>query len=127
VSESRLVGVVPIALLPFEQDGRVDFDSLGRGLDFLVESGVSWVGFGFGSEVFRLTEEEVDEVFRFTNGHCKGKLSIIANVRAGSARAAVLRAQAAAGARAVMMPLPQYATVPQGELVSLYRAVVDGS
>jgi 4-hydroxy-tetrahydrodipicolinate synthase len=129
VSEARLAGIVPVALLPFQQDGQVDFDSLGRELDFLVDAGVSWVAFGFGSEVFRLTEHELDEVMQRASAHSRGKLDIVANVRAGSTRAAVLRAEAAAaaGARAVMMPLPPYTTVPQAELVTLYRAVVEAS
>jgi 4-hydroxy-tetrahydrodipicolinate synthase len=129
VSRGALAGIVPVILLPFDEDGGVDTASLERELDFLIELGVTWLAFGFGSEVFRLTESELDDVVAFTVRHCRDRAGVIVSVRAGSAPAAARRAEAAAvaGAKGVMLPMPPFATVPQHELVDLYRGVADAS
>lgn len=126
---ARLVGIAPVVLLPFDEDGSVDVDALQSELDFLVDTGVEWVAFGFGSEVFRLTERELDEVVALTTEYAHGRLAVIVSVRAGSAKSAVQRAEAAAaaGAAAVMLPMPSYVTVSQNELASVYAAVAAAS
>jgi 4-hydroxy-tetrahydrodipicolinate synthase len=64
---------------------------------------------------------------RFTSDLLKGRARVFASVRAGSTKAATLRADALslAGADALMMPVPPYATVPQGELLAVYRSVAE--
>ncbi|MFZ0214967.1 MAG: hypothetical protein WAM30_03400, partial [Candidatus Dormiibacterota bacterium] len=53
-----LAGVIPIVVTPFARDGALDLDQMGRQIDFLVECGVHWAGFGFGSEMPRLDLDE---------------------------------------------------------------------
>ena len=49
MSSPYLDGVIPIAVMPFDENDQVDLKALKNEIDFLVSIGIKWVGFGFGS------------------------------------------------------------------------------
>ena len=53
-------GVYPILITPFDDQYRVDAESLSSLVDFLVANGVHGVGVALGSEVFKLNDEELE-------------------------------------------------------------------
>lgn len=53
-------GIFPILLTPFDDDGRIDEESLRSEVDFNLAAGVH----GLGSEFLTLTEEERQRVTR---------------------------------------------------------------
>jgi 2-keto-3-deoxy-L-arabinonate dehydratase len=120
-----LRGVVPILMTPVLEDGEIAWDDLRREVEFLVAQGVSAYGFGFGSEVFRLTEAERDAALEVVVRQTDGRAHVIANVLAGSTPAAVERADAARtiGADAVMLPPPAFSTPDPQALFHHYEAV----
>jgi dihydrodipicolinate synthase/N-acetylneuraminate lyase len=120
-----LHGVVPILMTPVLEDGEIAWDDLRREVDFLIAQGVSAYGFGFGSEVFRLTEAERDAALEVVVQQTAGRAHVIANVLAGSTLAAVERADAARaiGADAVMLPPPAFSAADPQALFRHYETV----
>jgi dihydrodipicolinate synthase/N-acetylneuraminate lyase len=120
-----LHGVVPILLTPVLEDGAIAWDDLRREVDFLIARGVSAYGFGFGSEVFRLTEAERDVALGVVVTQTAGRALVIANVLAGSTPAALERAEAAKaiGADAVMLPPPAFGVSDSHALFRHYETV----
>jgi 2-keto-3-deoxy-L-arabinonate dehydratase len=121
----RLEGVVPILMTPVLDGGEIAWSDLEREVDFLLGQGVAAYGFGFGSEVFRLTEAERDTALEVVVRQTAGRASVIANVLAGSTPAAVERAEAAKaiGADAIMLPPPQFGPPDQQALFHHYATV----
>jgi 2-keto-3-deoxy-L-arabinonate dehydratase len=120
-----LRGVVPILMTPVFEDGAIAWDDLRREVEFLIAEGVSAYGFGFGSEVFRLTEAERDEALDVVVRHTTGRAHVIASVLAGSTLAAVDRADAARaiGADAIMLPPPAFSAPDPQALFHHYETV----
>jgi 2-keto-3-deoxy-L-arabinonate dehydratase len=112
-------------MTPVHEDGAIAWDDLRREVDFLIAQGVSAYGFGFGSEVFRLTEAERDVALEVVVRHTSGRAHVIANVLAGSTLAAVERAGAARaiGADAVMLPPPSFSAADPQALFHHYETV----
>src|SRR4051794_12183400 len=105
-----LSGVVPILVTPFLEDDEVDHAGLRRQVSFLVEEGVQAIAFGFGSEIFRLDEDERDEALATVVDEADGRLPVVGNGLAGSTRAGVARVRRALelGADAVMVVPPAH-------------------
>jgi dihydrodipicolinate synthase/N-acetylneuraminate lyase len=120
-----LHGVVPILMTPVLEDGAIAWDDLRREVDFLIAHGVLAYGFGFGSEVFRLTEAERDAALEVVVRQTAGRAHVIANVLAGSTPAALERAEAARaiGADAVMLPPPAFTAPDPQALFHHYETV----
>ena len=108
----RVDGIVPIISMPFGPDGRIDIADLCREVDFLAGLDVPAFGFGFGSEVLRLTDQERDESVRAAAEHLDGRKPLLAGVGAGSVRAVIGRSEATAlaGADILMVNPPPGAT-----------------
>lgn len=118
---TRLDGIIPILSMPFADDEAIDVADLLAQIDFLVGLGVQGIGFGFGSELFRLTEAERDETVAVAARHVAGRLPVVVGVGANSTPAAVQRAAAARDAGAdVLMVTPPAIVQPSPEDVFAY-------
>jgi 4-hydroxy-tetrahydrodipicolinate synthase len=119
----RLDGIIPILSMPFGDDEVIDVADLTTQIDFLVGLGVQGVGFGFGSEIFRLTEGERDEAVAVAARHIAGRLPVVVGVGANSTWAAIRRAEAARDAGAdVLMVTPPAIVQPSAEEIFAYYA-----
>ena len=58
MAENKMHGVFPILVTPFDEQFRIDVDSLQNLVEFQLRSGVHGLGIALGSEVLRLTEAE---------------------------------------------------------------------
>ncbi len=103
---SRLAGVIPAALCPFQPDLSLDEEGLRRHLRFLVQTpGVTGVCVnGHAGEVASLTREEQVRVIQVAKGEA-GETPIIAGIYAQGTRDAcdLARAAADAGADALLV------------------------
>ena len=73
----RIEGAVPVLVMPFDEDGDIDEDSLRRQIDFCLEAGAQAIAFGMGSESHTLTDSERAQVWSLTAQHLAGQLPLI--------------------------------------------------
>lgn len=71
-------GAVPVLVMPFDNRGEVDVDSMRRQLDFCVEAGSQAVAFGWGTESQLLTDAEREVIWSASARHLDGRLPVIA-------------------------------------------------
>jgi len=67
-------GVYPILLTPFDEESRIDEESLRRLIEFNVRAGVHGLGVALGSEVYKLSEAERVQVTRIVVDQVKGRV-----------------------------------------------------
>ena len=79
---------------------------------FLAGLDIPSFGFGYGSEVLRLTDAERDDAVRVAAAQLKGRKPLLAGITGGSVRAVIARAEATAlaGADILMVNPPPGAT-----------------
>ncbi|WP_329227732.1 dihydrodipicolinate synthase family protein [Streptomyces canus] len=124
-----LTGVVPPVCTPLTPDRDVDVPSLLRLVDHLVAGGVHGLFvLGTSSEAAFLTDAQRRLVVETVAGHVGGRLPVLAGV-IDMTTARVLdhvRAVTAAGADAVVVTAPFYASTHPVEIARHYRLVAAG-
>lgn len=121
-----LAGVLPVFQTPYHDDFAVDFDTLGRELDWLLSRGADGVVMGMVSETLRLTDVERHAVAEFAcaRAAARGVASVVSVGAESSVAAAAHAAHAVGcGATAVMAIPPISVAVGEGELSGYYDAI----
>jgi 4-hydroxy-tetrahydrodipicolinate synthase len=123
VAPRPIEGVIPILLMPYDELGRIDTESLEREVDFVIEAGVHALGIALGSEVFKLTEAERDLATRTVIRAVDGRIPVVVNTGADGTDLAIAysRAAEAAGADALMVIPPHFMPVGPEEIADHYR------
>lgn len=118
-------GVVPILVTPFDEGGRIDEPSLRRLIDFNIAAGVHGLGVALGSEVFKFTEAERDEVVRCVVTTVGGRVPVVINTGAAGTDLAVGYSRRAEelGADALMIIPPSFMPAGPDEIVDYYRQI----
>jgi 4-hydroxy-tetrahydrodipicolinate synthase len=122
-------GLVHLPVTPFTSDRRIDFDRLGRLIDFHLRHGADSLALPtHAGESVSLTDDEKRTVIAFAVKHVAGRAPLIAHVSdAGTANAAALARHAeAAGAAAILATTPYYWTPPP-EMILDHFAQVGGA
>jgi 4-hydroxy-tetrahydrodipicolinate synthase len=108
-------GLVHLPVTPFTPDRRIDFDRLGKLIDFHIRNGADSLALPTHvGESVSLTDEEKRAIIAFAVKHIAGRAPLIAHVSdAGTAIAAALARHAEqAGAAAILATTPYYWTPP---------------
>ncbi len=71
-------GAVPVLLMPFEDNGTIDDESMRRQIDFCVEAGSDALAFGWGTESHLLTDAERQQAWTVAARHTDGRVPLIA-------------------------------------------------
>lgn len=123
----RLDGITPILHMPFLEDDAIDHESLSKLAHFLVGTGVQGVGIGYGSEIYRMTDEERDDALRTAADAVAGRVPIVVATGANSTRATILRSLRARelGGGVLMIVPPGLPPAGPDDVVRHYRAVWD--
>jgi dihydrodipicolinate synthase/N-acetylneuraminate lyase len=123
-----LRGVIPILVTPFAENGSVDLDQMDAQVEFLVGTGVGWVGFGFGSESPRLAEGELEQAMARAVTSAAGRLGIVGNAAMTSVAGGVEAVQRVrrAGAQLAMVRPSGLEGVGEDELFETVAAVAEG-
>jgi 4-hydroxy-tetrahydrodipicolinate synthase len=118
-------GVFPILVTPFDEQSRVDEESLRRLVDFVVAAGAHGLGVALGSEIFRLSEAERGQVTAVVVDQVRGRVPVVINTGAAGTDLAVQysRAAEAAGADALMVMPPTFVPAGPGEILEYFRGV----
>jgi 4-hydroxy-tetrahydrodipicolinate synthase len=121
-----LKGLFPPLLLPLDESGGLDFDSLRRQIDFLLAGGIDglWVN-GTTGDFFALTDDENEAIVEAVVEHVQGRVPVVAQVGDAATRRAVAKANRAmrAGADFISVVLPYYLEYSQAELQEHYRVI----
>jgi len=118
-------GIFPILVTPFDDQERIDEDSLRGVVEFNISAGVHGLGIALGSEILKLTEAERSQVISVVVDQTRGRVPIVVNTGAQANLTAALYSRQAEdlGAAAVMClpPSPVSAT----EARSYFKAISD--
>lgn len=127
IQTSVIRGVVPILVTPFDEASRIDEASLRSLIDFNLAAGVHGLGVALGSEIFKLSEAEREQVTRIVVDQVRGRVPVVINSGAAGTDLAVSYSRAAAecGADALMIMPPAFMPVGPDEIRSYYRAIAD--
>ena len=123
---SVLQGIVPPIVTPMQPDGQVDYDSLDRLLDHLLNAGVDGIfAMGSSGQVAYLTDAERDEVIGRSVARVAGRVPVVAGVADFTARRVIEQARRAAdaGVAAVVVTAPLYALNDTAEIADHFRMV----
>lgn len=101
-------GMLPVAPTPFHSDGRVDEDSMRRGIDCLIDQGVDAICILANcSEQVVLSDDERATLMRLSFAHCAGRVPMIvmiSHVSTDIVMARVRDAQEMGASMVMMMP-----------------------
>jgi 4-hydroxy-tetrahydrodipicolinate synthase len=118
-------GVFPILVTPFDGQGRIDETSLRQLIDFNLAAGVHGLGVALGSEIFKLSEAERDQVIRIVVDQVRQRVPVVINTGAPGTDLAVFysRRAEALGADAVMVIPPSFVPAGPAEILEYYGAI----
>lgn len=122
----ELRGVLTALSTPFGDDGAIDDDLLRLLIDRSVNAGVDALVAGGGTgEVAAMSDDERIHVFEVVVKHTAGRVPVVANVGALTAKRAIRLAQAAekTGADVVMLNAPYYEALTIEEITHYFKSV----
>lgn len=120
-------GACTAIITPFTDSG-IDYETLGRNIDFQYENGVSAIVVcGTTGESATLSSNEHEELVRRTVRHVNGRMRVIAGVGSNNTQTALRHAEDArfAGADAILMVTPYYNKTSQKGLIEHFSYVAD--
>ncbi len=112
---------------PFDENG-IDYTRLQKNLEMQIEGGISAIVVcGTTGENATLSQDEHNELVRYTVNACKGKTKVIVGIGGNNTQAALKKAEnaKAIGADAVLMVTPYYNKTSQKGLIEHFSYVAD--
>ena len=122
-------GIATALITPF-RDGQVDYEAMGRLIDWQIESGINaLVICGTSGEGPTLTDAEHRECIRFAVERAAGRVPIIAGTGSNDTAYAIslTRFACEVGADAMLVVTPYYNKATQNGLVASFKAIADAS
>ena len=113
---------------PFTQDDKVNFEELGKMIDFQIAGGTDAIIIcGTTGESSTLTHEEHDACIKFAVEHTAGRVPVIAGTGSNSTAEAIRLSTHAQnnGADALLLVTPYYNTATQKGLIQHYTAIAN--
>ncbi len=127
MNSKQLSGVLPVLQTPYQDDERIDFDTLAREIDWLYEQAVDGLVIAMVSEVLRLTESERRQLTTFVCDATANRGPVIASVGAESAFVScdLARHAEAAGASGLMAIPPLSISLGEEQLRLYYQRIIE--
>jgi 4-hydroxy-tetrahydrodipicolinate synthase len=124
-----IYGVCPILATPFDEEGRIDEDSMRSLVDFELKAGAHGVTlFGIAGEGFKLSETERDALTTVVVEHVAGRVPVVVGAGAtGTDLAALLAQKAEAAGADALLVLPPYFVKPSEEGIVHYYETIGAS
>jgi dihydrodipicolinate synthase/N-acetylneuraminate lyase len=125
MADTKMRGVFPILVTPFDEDENIDEEGLRAVVEYNVTGGVHGLGIALGSEIVKFTESERRQVIQAVVDQVRGRVPIVVNTGAVANRLAVYYSREAEelGASAVMCTPPPGVT--GSETRQYFRAISD--
>ncbi len=127
MTEQMMAGVYTILVTPYDEQNRIDVESLQQLVDFNVAAGVHGLGVALGSEIVALSEAERQLVTRTVVAQARGRVPVVINTGGPVAELAVLYSQTAAddGADALMVRPPTFLPAGPDQVIAYFKAISD--
>ena len=129
MKKTVFTGAGTALITPFTEGG-VDWDTLGRLIDFQLAEGINaLVPAGTTGEGSTLTAKEHEEVISFVVKRVAGRVPVIAGAGSNDTARAIeaTKTACAAGADAVLLVTPHYNKTTQRGLIAHFSAIADAS
>ena len=113
---------------PFTADDKVDYEALGKMIDFQIENGTDAIIIcGTTGESSTLTHDEHDECIRFAVEYVAGRVPVIAGTGSNSTAEAIRLSTHAekVGADALLLVTPYYNKATQKWLIEHYKKIAN--
>ena len=123
-------GTATALVTPMNDDLSVDYDALGRLIDFQIDSGINAiVAVGTTGESATLEYAEQKDVIRFTVDRAAGRVPVIAGAGTNNTLHVLenVRNACEAGADALLVVTPYYNKATQNGLIAHFTAAADAS
>lgn len=122
----KLDGIFVPVVTPFTDDNQVNFEALGKLLDWQIEAGVAGiVACGTTGEYYAFSDEERTQVLTFIAEHVGDRAQLIAGVNDTHTQGSINKAQQAKalGYQGLMLAPPIYCLPQQSEIITHYQTV----
>ena len=127
--QNKIKGVGVALITPFK-NYEVDFEALGRMVDYVINGGVDYiVALGSTAETATMSLEERDKVLRFIIKHTNGRVPIVAGMGGNDTKALVdqLRTFNLEDTVAILSVVPYYNKPSQEGIYQHFMAVTEAS
>jgi 4-hydroxy-tetrahydrodipicolinate synthase len=127
---NKLTGMGVALITPFMEDERVDYNALGRLIDYQIKNGIDYlVVLGTTAETATLTDEEKKEVAAFVLHRVNGRVPIVMGVGGNCTRAVVeeLKTRDFTGVDAILSVTPYYNKPSQEGIYQHYKALAEAT
>jgi 2-keto-3-deoxy-L-arabinonate dehydratase len=125
----KLTGVFPVFQTPFHEDDSIDFATLEKEFEWLIDRGSNGIVMAMVSETLRLSSEERDELASRTCSIIDRRLPVVISVGAESTHTAIRHTRHAeeSGAAAVMAIPPIATNLGEAGLRTYYQSLIAAS
>ena len=123
-------GMATAIVTPMAADGSIDYEALGRFIEFQIENGINaLVVMGTTGENATIEPEDQTEVIRFTVERTAGRIPVIAGTGTNNTEHVLRNTREACrvGADAVLVVTPYYNKATQNGLIRHFYTVADAS
>ena len=126
MSQQPMRGMFPVLITPFDEQDRIDEDSLRGVVEYNITAGVHGVVIAFATEIMKLTEAERLQIAKVVVDQTRGRVPVVVNTGAVSTVATVQYSQQTEdlGVTAVMCT-PPAADVPVDEKKAHFKVLSD--
>ncbi|MBI3259037.1 MAG: 4-hydroxy-tetrahydrodipicolinate synthase [Ignavibacteriae bacterium] len=125
---TTFIGTATAIVTPFLPDESIDFDSLGKLIDFQIEQGIEGiVPCGSTGEAATMSHQEKVAVIRFAVERVAGRVKVIAGTGSNDTRATIILTRTAKelGADGVLLVAPYYNKPTQNGFFEHFRAIAE--
>ncbi|HNP54730.1 MAG TPA: dihydrodipicolinate synthase family protein, partial [Ferruginibacter sp.] len=126
----QITGTGVAIITPFDQTESVDYEALGRVIDFIIAGGIEYiVTLGTTGETPVLSKEEKADIIRYTLEKVNRRVPVIVGIGGNNTRAVAADMQSLPleGALAVLSASPYYNKPSQEGIYQHFRAIAENT
>ena len=130
MKETVFRGAATAMITPMREDGSVDYEAMGRLIDWQIEQGIDALLIaGTSGEGSTLSDEEHREVLQFSVNQARGRVSMIAGTGSNDTAYAcdLTKYACQIGYDACLVVTPYYNKTTQRGLIRMYKTIADAS
>ncbi|HOI27758.1 MAG TPA: 4-hydroxy-tetrahydrodipicolinate synthase [Paludibacteraceae bacterium] len=130
MTQTKFTGLGIALITPFKEDDSVDYDALGRLLDYQLQNNIDYlVVMGTTGEAATLNEEEKSSVRKFVLSRVNGRVPIVLGVGGNNTKAVVeaLKNDDMEGIDAILSVVPYYNKPSQEGIFQHYSVIAEAS